>query len=161
MASESKEYTPPFWLRVLYVLLGLDKGSVLWTALFVLAVPALVVWTVVLPRIRFGDEEERLFRAARHGDAAAIERSLAAGGKVNATSPVDGKSALFRAAIFGHTAAVRTLLSHGADSSLRAADDKTPLDITLAARADEKDQAIVRELDTIAGLLRAAQETPR
>jgi hypothetical protein len=160
MAAESKEYTPPLWLRVLYVLLGLDKGSVLWRAIFVLAVPALVVWTVVLPRIRFRDEEERLFRAARHGDAAGIERSIAAGGKVNAASPVDGKSALFRAAIFGHTAAVRTLLAHGADASLRAADDKTALDITLAARAEEKDPAIVHELDTIAGLLRTAQETP-
>jgi hypothetical protein len=153
--------TPPFGVRVLHLLFGLDRaGRILWTTVFVLAVPAFVAWTVVLPRLRFGDEEERLFRAARHGDAAGIERSLAAGGKVNATSPVDGKSALFRAATFGHTAAVRALLAHGADATLLAR-DQTALDLTLAARATEKDPAIVRELDTIAGLLTTAQETPR
>jgi hypothetical protein len=154
--------SPPLGVRVLLALLGLGRGGkILYLTLFVLAVPAFVVWTVVLPRIRFGDEEERLFRAARHGDAAGIERSLAAGGKVNAVSPVDGKTALFRAAIFGHAAAVRTLVAHGADATLRAADGRTALEVTLAARAIEKDPAIVRELDAIAGILEVAEEKPR
>src|SRR5436190_6738497 len=132
--------TPPLGVRVLLALFGLGPGGrILYGTLFVLAVPALVVWFVVLPRFRFSDEDERLFRAARHGDAAAIERSLAAGGHIDAASPVDGKTALFRAAIFGRGDAVRALLGHGANASARGSDGRTALEVTQAARAEEKD----------------------
>jgi len=129
----------------------------LYGALFVLAVPALVVWFVVMPRWRFSDQDERLFRAARHGDAAGVEQSLAAGARVNAASPVDGKTAIFRAAIFGHADTVRILLEHGADASLHGNDGQTALDVAVAARASEKDPAIARALDTVVTVLRDAE----
>jgi hypothetical protein len=150
--------TPPRGVRVLLALLGLGPGGrILYRTLFVLAVPALLVWFVVLPRLRFSDEDERLFRAARHGDVAGVERSLAAGGHVDAASPVDGKTALFRAAIFGHAAAVKALLGHGADASARGSDGRTALEVTQAARAEEKDPAIARDLDAVASVLRGAE----
>jgi hypothetical protein len=141
-----------------FALLGLGRGGqILYRILFVLAVPALAVWTVVLPRLRFSDEDERLFRAARHGDVAGVEHSLSAGARVNATSPVDGKTALFRAAIFGHAPAVRSLLEHGADASVRSSGDQTALDVAQAARASEKDPATARNLDAVVAALRDAE----
>ena len=51
-------------------LFGLNRaGKILYTTLFVLAVPALVAWNVWLPRLRFSDQDERLFKAARHGNS--------------------------------------------------------------------------------------------
>ena len=150
--------TPPLGVRVLLALVGLGPGGrIVYGTLFALAVPALVVWFVVLPRTRFGDREEQLFRAARHGDVAGVERSLAAGGRIDAASPVDGKTALFRAAVFGHVAAVGALLGHGADASIRGSDGRTVLEVTLAIRAEEHDPAIARQLDAVAVLLRRAE----
>lgn len=147
-----------FLVTLLFTLLGLNRaGKILYTTLFVLAVPALVAWTVLIPRLRFHDEEERLFRAARHGDRAAVERSIAAGGRVNAASPVDQKTALFRAAVFGHAEVVRVLLEHGADPEARGADGRTALEVTLAARAETKDPAAAAALDAVAAALRAVQ----
>ena len=48
-------------------------------SLFVLAIPALTFWTVLLPRLRFSEKDEQLFKAARHGDVAGIERAMADG----------------------------------------------------------------------------------
>jgi hypothetical protein len=46
---------------VLFALLGLGRGgTILYRVLFVLAVPALTVWTVFLPRWRFKAEVEYL-----------------------------------------------------------------------------------------------------
>jgi len=151
--STSRSRTPWF-----LALLGLGPaGQILYRTLFVLAVPALVVWFVVLPRWRFSDQDEQLFRAARHGDTAAVERSLSAGARVNAASPVDGKTALFRAAIFGHADTVRLLLDHGADASLRGSDGQSALEVATAARASEKDPAIAQSLDTVVTALRSAE----
>jgi hypothetical protein len=143
---------------ILYTLFGLNRaGKIIYTALFVLAVPALVAWAVLIPRLRFHEEEERLFRAARHGDRAGVERSIAAGGRVNAASPVDRKTALFRAAVFGHAEVVRVLLEHGADPEARGADGRTALEVTLAARAETKDPAAAAALEAVATALRAVQ----
>jgi hypothetical protein len=153
--NTSSSKTPWF-----FALLGLGRGGqILYGSLFVLAVPAMVVWFVVLPRWRFSDQDEQLFRAARHGDAAGIEQSLAAGARVNAASPIDGKTALCRAAIFGHADTVRALLEHGADASRRGSDGQTALDIAIAARGSEKDPAIARHLDAVVTILRAAEAT--
>jgi hypothetical protein len=37
---------------------------------------ALTAWSVLVPRLRFHEQDERLFRAARHGDRAGVERAL-------------------------------------------------------------------------------------
>lgn len=151
--SGSDARTPWF-----FALLGLGRGGqILYGALFVLAVPALIVWFVVLPRWRFSDQDERLFRAARHGDVAGLEQSLAAGAHVNAASPIDGKTALFRAAIFGHAAAVRALIEHGADTAVHANDGQTALDVAVAARASEKNPDIAHNLETVVTILREAE----
>ena len=141
-----------------FALFGLGRaGQWLYGTLFVLAIPVLAVWFVFLPRWRFSDHDEALFRAARHGDAAGVERSLAAGAHVNAASPVDGKTALCRAAIFGHTDAVRVLLEHGADASVRGSDGQSALDVAMAARTAEKDPAIAQNLDAVVAALRGAE----
>jgi ankyrin repeat protein len=135
---------------ILYTLFGLNRGGrILYGVLFAAAIPALTLWAVFLPRLRFGEEEERLFRAARHGDVAGVERSLSAGAKVNAVSPVDGKSALFRAAVFGYADVVRALLEHGADAAARGSDGRTALDVALAARAAQHDSSRTHALDAV------------
>jgi ankyrin repeat protein len=142
----------PTWL---YTLLGLNRaGRILYIVLLVIAIPALTAWFVLVPRLRFSKEDERLFRAARHGDVAGIERSLSAGSRVDAAAPVDGKTALCRAAVFGHADAVRALLSHGADPDKRYADGRTIADIVTAARGDEHDPSRARALDEVAAVLR-------
>ena len=142
---------------MLETLLGLNRaGKYLYLTLFVLAVPALTFWTVVLPRMRFSDEDERLFRAARHGDGVAVARSLDAGAGVNDESPVDRKTALFRAAVFGHAEVVRLLLDRGADPQARGSDGRTALEVVDAARKDEKNAAVLRGLDDVVSVLRAA-----
>jgi len=145
-------------MNLLYMLLGLNRaGRILYRTLFVLAVPAGVVWFVVLPGLRFHDADERLFRAARHGDGAAVERSLAAGGRLNVAAPVDGKTALFRAAVFGHADLVRMLLKRGADSQARGNDGRTVLEVVVGARADEHDPAKAQALDAVISVLRNAE----
>ena len=147
--------------NALFALLGLGRaGKVLYAALSLLAIPALAVWFVFLPRWRFTDEDEQLFRAARHGDVPGVESALAAGARLNAAAPVDGKTALFRAAIFGHVAAVRALLQHGADATVRGSDDQTVLEVARAARASEKDPAADRDLDQVIALLRESESRP-
>jgi hypothetical protein len=142
---------------ILYTLLGLNRaGQILYRTLFVLAVPALVAWFVVLPRMRFSGQDEELFRAARHGDRAGVERALAAGADVNASAPVDRKTALFRAAVFGHAEIVRLLLDRGADADAHGSDGRSALDVIVAARAEEKDPSVQHALDAVANTLRDA-----
>lgn len=143
---------------VLSALLGLNRaGRILYTSLFVLAVPAMLVWFVLMPRLQFSEEDERLFRAARHGDLAGVAQSLAAGGRINAAAPIDGKTAIFRAAVFGHAELVRDLLKKGADPGVLGTDGKTVLEVVAAARSKERDAARARALDAVADTLRATE----
>ncbi|MCE9657379.1 MAG: ankyrin repeat domain-containing protein [Burkholderiales bacterium] len=139
---------------IVFALLGLGRGGkILYLALFVLAVPAFLAYTVWLPRERFSEADEQLFRAARHGDRGGIERALAEGARVSDVSPVDGKTALFRAAVFGHADALRLLLARGADPQARGSDGRTVLEVVAAARGDERDPAAAA-LDAVAAALR-------
>jgi len=143
---------------ILYTLLGLNRaGRMLYLAVFVLAVPALVAWFVVVPRLRFSDQDEQLFRAARHGDSAGVARALDAGADVNVAAPVDHRTALSRAAIFGHVAVVRLLLERGADVNARGSDGRSALEITTDARAHETNAAPGRALDDVVAVLREAK----
>jgi len=143
---------------VLYALFGLNRaGRILYGTLFVLAVPAFLAWKVWLPSARFSDQDEQLFRAARHGDLAGVERSLSLGGQVKAAAPVDGKTALFRAAVFGHVDVVRALLANGADPAARGNDGRTALEVVLAARAEETDPPVALALDAVAAVLKGAE----
>ena len=145
-------------MSLLYVLLGLNRaGRIFHRILFVLAVPALLGWFVLMPRLRFHDEDERLFRAARHGDIAGVEQSLTAGGRLNVAAPIDGKTVLFRAAVFGHADLVRMLLKRGADSQVRGNDGRIALEVVVAARADEHDRARAQALDAVIAALRDAE----
>lgn len=140
---------------VLFALLGLNRaGKILYLTLFVLAAPALIAWTVWLPRIRFSDADERLFRAARHGDRAGVEQALAAGAGVSDKSPIDGKTAIFRAAVFGHADLVRLLIDRGADPATTAPDGKTALDVVVDARAEEMNPSAQQALDAVTSVLR-------
>ena len=140
---------------VLFALLGLGRsGKILYLTLFVLAVTAMVAYFVWLPRVRFSDADEHLFRAARHGDRGGIERALSEGARVTDVSPVDGKTALFRAAVLGHADAVRLLLDRGADRQARGNDGRTVAEIVTAARGDEREPAAAIALDAVAAALR-------
>jgi hypothetical protein len=143
------------WLLTLF---GLNRrGQFLYLALFVLAIPALTAYTVLLPRLRFGDADERLFKAARHGDVAGIERALAEGAKINAEAPIDRRTALFRAAVLGQVEAVRALLKAGANPAVRGVDDKTALQLVEEARKEERDPVRVRAYQMIGAALSEAQ----
>ncbi|HUL75143.1 MAG TPA: ankyrin repeat domain-containing protein [Vicinamibacterales bacterium] len=145
----------PGWLLALF---GLNRaGKVLYGTLFALALPAFLVWTVVLPRMRFSGEDERLFRAARHGDVAGIEQSLQIGAGVNDRAPTDRKTALFRAAVFGYADAVKALLAHGADPEARGADGRTALEVVTEALGEEKNPEALKALDAVAAVLRNAE----
>jgi hypothetical protein len=140
---------------ILYALFGLNRaGEILWGVLFVGGFAAFVVWKVFLPTWRFSDADEQLFRAARHGDRAGVERALDAGAGVNDPSPLDRRTALFRSAAFGHADVVRALLEHGADPAFRAQDDRTALDVVTTARVEEKDPSAAQALDEVASVLR-------
>src|SRR3954464_15110228 len=148
----------PIAVTVLFTVLGYNRmGRVLWLLVFLLAVPAVTFWMVFLPRLRFSDADEHLFKAARHGDVPGIEQALTEGAHVNARSPSDGKTALFRAISFGHDAAVRTLLEHGADAAVHASDEKTPLQLAEEIRKEETDPARVHGLDAAIAALKAVQ----
>jgi ankyrin repeat protein len=144
----------------LFALLGLGRGGkILYVTLFILAVPALMLYTVFLPKWQFSEADERLFRAARHGDVAGIEQLFNddAGAGIDAVSPVDGKTALFRAAVFGHAGAVRALVAKGADPATRGNDGRTALEVVTAALAEEHDRAAKQALEVVAGILRAVE----
>ena len=145
----------PAWLLALF---GLNRaGKILYISAFVLAIPALTFWSVFLPRMRFNEADEQLFRAARHGDVAGIEQSLDTGAKVDDEAPIDRKTALFRAAVFGYPDAVKSLLSHGANPAARGADGRTALEVVTAAIEEEKDPAAAQGLIAVATVLRTAE----
>ena len=55
--------TTPREHPVLYTLLGLNRtGRMAYTGLVLLAGPILAAWFVLLPRLRFSDEDERLLQ---------------------------------------------------------------------------------------------------
>jgi hypothetical protein len=152
MSTTTKEYP------ILFTVLGLNRaGKILYTTLFCLAIPALAAWFVLIPRLRFHEQDEQLFRAARHGDAAGVEQALAAGGRIGAASPIDGKTALFRATVFGHANVVRVLLTRGADPAARGSDGRTALDVAVAVRGEEHDPARQQALDAVIAALREAE----
>jgi len=139
---------------VLFALFGLNRaGRILYGTLFVLGAVAFIGWTL-LPGLRFSDQDEQLFRAARHGDRAGVERALSAGASLDHQAPVDRKTALFRAAVFGHADVVRLLLERGADPKAVGADGRSALEVVLAARGEEKDPAAAHALDAVAAALR-------
>jgi len=143
---------------VLFAIFGLNRaGRILYVSLFVLAVPVLTVWTVLVPRLRFSDQDERLFKAARHGDTAGIARALADGADVNAEAPIDRKTALFRAVAFAHADAVRALLKAGADPERRGNDDQTALQLAETARKEEHDPSRASAYDRVIAALREVQ----
>ena len=144
---------------VIFALLGLNRaGQFLYVLLFVAAVPALYAWTTWLPRYRFTDADEQLFKAARHGDVQALQQSIAAGADVTHGSPVDRKTALFRAAVFGRVDAVRVLLEKGADPQARGSDGRSALEVVSEERAGVKDPELMRALDEVAVVLQKAAE---
>jgi len=152
MAADSKDHP------VLYTILGLNRaGQILQFVALALAVAGGMFYFTVLPGLRFSEQDEQLFRAARHGDRPGVERALADGARINATAPVDGKTAVFRAAVFGHDEVVRYLIEHGADAAARGADGRTALDVVQAAREEEKDRAAVKALDAVLAVLRDAK----
>jgi hypothetical protein len=140
---------------ILYALFGLNRaGEIIWGVLFVGGFAAFVVWKVFLPTWQFSDADEQLFRAARHGDRAGVERALDSGAGVNDRSPLDGSTAIFRSAAFGHADVVRALLDRGADPSFQSRDARTALDVVTTARGEEKDPSIAHALDEVASVLR-------
>jgi Ankyrin repeats (3 copies) len=143
---------------ILFTLVGLNRtGRILYTSLFVLAVPALMVWTILMPRLRFHEQDEHLFKAARHGDVAGIARALAEGANVNAEAPIDRRTALFRSAAFGYADAVRALLKAGADPERRGNDGRTALQFAEDVRKEEQDPARAKAYDQVIAALREVQ----
>jgi len=139
---------------ILYAIFGLNRaGKILYGTLLVLGVAGFIGWSM-LPGPQFSDQDEALFRAARHGDRAGVEHALKAGASLVHTAPIDRKTALFRAAIFGHADVVRLLLERGADPDARSADGHSALEVVAAAREAEKDPAAAQALDTVAAILR-------
>ena len=146
---------------LLYALFGLNRaGQILYGALLVLAVGAFVGWQI-LPGLQFSDQDELLFRAARHGDRPAVEQALSAGASLRHTAPVDRRTALFRAAVFGHADVVRLLLERGADADAVGSDGRSALDVVIAAKGEERDPAVASKLDAVVIVLRGAAGSSR
>ncbi len=140
---------------VLFALFGLNRaGQILYATLLVVGVAVFIGWQDIIPRMRFSEQDEQLFRAARHGDRAGVEQALAAGASLDHAAPVDRKTALFRAAVFGHAELVRLLIDRGADPATVGSDGRSALDVVVAARGDEKDPDAQRRLDAVAVVLR-------
>ena len=141
---------------ILFALFGLNRaGQVLYGTVLVVAV-AVFAGRQILPTLQFTDQDEQLFRAARHGDRAAVEQALAAGASLAHSAPVDHKTALFRAAVFGHADVVRLLLERGADPHSVGSDGRSALDVVITARGEEKDPVVAGKLDAVAAVLRDA-----
>jgi ankyrin repeat protein len=139
---------------ILYAIFGLNRaGKILYGTLFILGVAAFMGWTM-LPGLLFSEQDEALFRAARHGDRAGVEHALETGASLVHTAPIDRKTALFRAAVFGHADVVRLLLERGADPNVRGADGHSALEVVVAAREEEKDPAAAQALDAVTAILR-------
>jgi len=152
MAAPSKNHP------VLYTIFGLNKtGKVLQAVALAVAVAGGMFCYTVLPGLRFSQRDEDLFRAARHGDRAGVERALAAGARIDAQAPYDRRTALFRAAVFGHDGLVVYLLERGANPDARGADGSTALAVVQAARGEEKDPAAAQSLDRVIGVLQRAK----
>jgi hypothetical protein len=146
---------------VIDTLLGLNlAGTILRWAVLVIGVGGAFFWVTILPGMRFTDQDEDLFRAARHGDRGGVERALAAGARIDGAAPVDRKTALFRAAVFGHDEVVRYLLERGANPAARDGDGRTALEVVQEARGEEKDPAAAKALDTVIAVLRDAKGRP-
>ena len=144
---------------LLLTLTGLNRpGKYLYLSLFILAIPALGFWSITLPRLRFHEQDERLFYAARHGDVAGIERALADGANVNAEAPVDRHTALARAALLGRPDAVKALLKAGANPDSRGSDDRTAMQLAEDARKDETNPERARALDAVVAALNGVQK---
>ena len=140
--------------RIVFTLLGLnDAGQKLLIGLIFVGFAGFMGYNVWSSRSAFSEADERLFRAARHGDLSGIEQSLGEGATVSDVSPIDGKTALFRAAILGQPAAVRLLLERGADPEAHDREGQTALETVQAARAEEKNTAAARNLDAVAEIL--------
>jgi hypothetical protein len=145
---------------VLFALFGLNRaGQILYGTLAVLGVAAFIGWQM-LPGLRFSEQDERLFRAARHGDRAGVEQALSAGASLEHPAPIDRKTVLFRAAVFGHADVVRLLLERGANPDAVGADGRSALDVVIAARQEEKDPAARSNLDAVAVVLREVTASP-
>ncbi|HEX6746740.1 MAG TPA: ankyrin repeat domain-containing protein [Longimicrobium sp.] len=80
--------------------------------------------------------EQPVIEAVRAGDAAAVERALAAGASVDERDE-RGWTPLCWAAGRGEAALVRLLVDRGADVTLRGTDERTPLMIARAASRAE------------------------
>lgn len=152
MMADTKEYP------VLFALFGLNRaGQILYVSLVFLAIIGGAFWLIEVPKLRFHEADERLFRAARHGDVAGIAQAIGAGADVNAAAPVDGKTALFRAAVFGYADAVRLLLKDGADPERRGHDGRSAMEIVEEARTEEHDPGRVHDLDLVVKALREVE----
>ncbi len=140
---------------ILFALFGLNRaGQVLYGTLIVVVIAVFFGRQSLLPRLRFSEQDEQLFHAARHGDRAGVERALASGASLDHAAPVDRKTALFRAAVFGHADVVALMLDRGADAAVLGADGQSVLDTVLEASRTEKDPAIRRNLDAVVAVLR-------
>src|ERR1700675_1692383 len=87
---------------------------------------------IVLASTVFGAEDaEKLWAAARKGDAKTVQELLASGADVNARTEY-GATALWFAAFKGQTEVVRVLLKHHADmSALDSVWGQAPLDLAV------------------------------
>ena len=117
MTGESKTTNQRSYFFLL-ALFGLNRaGQILYVTLFVLAVPALTVWTVFLPRFRFHEQDERLFRprgtATSRGSSAPWPRA-----NINAARPSTPRRRC-SAAAFGTRCGPRPA-QDGADPSVAA-----------------------------------------
>lgn len=140
---------------VLFAVFGLNRaGQILYGTLLVVVIAVFFGRQSLLPRLRFSEQDEQLFRAARHGDRAGVEKALSAGASLDHAAPVDLKTALFRAAVFGHADLVGLMIDRGADAAVLGADGQSVLDIVLEASRTEKDPATKRNLDAVAAVLR-------
>ena len=142
---------------ILFAIFGLNRaGQILWFLIFAAGI-AIFVRSTILAQPPFSEQDEALFRAARHGDRAGVERALDSGALVTAVAPLDRKTALFRAAVFGHADVVKLLLEHGANPNEVDADGRTVLEVVIEARNQEKNTSAAQALDAVAVALHAAE----